>query len=179
MNMNKYLIAALLLGAAAYAAVWYNKLPSMPTGVALPAAPASALKKETTTPLKVDAVKVFRPEVKKKLGLSEAVQRDSELHVVSSVTTPSDDRRHGVTTLLDTRTGEFTTLDKPVPPPWFEVSTRRHFGAYIGAMNGEQALAVTARQEVMRVRGLKVEAIAIGAMSQEERFAFVGVGAGW
>lgn len=179
MNMNKYLVAALLLGAAAYAAVWYNKLPAMPTGVALPAAPASELKRETTTPLKVGAVKVFRPEVKKKLGLSEAVQKDSELHVVSSVTTPSDGRRHTVSTLLDTRTGEFTTLDKPVPPPWLEVSTRRHFGAYIGAMNGEQAVAVTARQEVLRIRGLNVEGIAIGMVSQEERFAFVGVGASW
>ena len=175
--MNKYVIAAVLLGAAAYATAWYNKLPEMPTGVALQAAPA--LKRETTTPLQVAEVKVFRPEVKKKLKLPEAVQKASELRVVASVTTPNDDRKHTVTSLLDVRTGEFTTYDRPEPPPWLAVSTRRHYGAYIGGMNGEQALALTARQEVLHVRGLKVEGIAIGAMSETERFAFVGVGAGW
>ena len=88
---------------------------------------------------------------------------------LTSTKTPNNERKHTVTTTIDTLTGEFTTYDRAEPLPWLAVSTRSHFGAYIGALNGEQALAVTARQEVIRIKGVKVEGIAIGAAGQADR----------
>jgi hypothetical protein len=170
-------VIILTLGVVTY----FNFKPApAPPGTHLPATPAPELKKETTVPVQVAGpVQVYKPAAKAKLKLSPEVQDDPNQHVVASTRTANDDRQHTVTTTLDTSTGRFTTVDRAEPPPWLAVSTRQHYGAYIGALNGEQAIAITARQEVLRVRGMKVEGIAIGAMSQDERFAFVGVGASW
>lgn len=180
--MNRYVVAALTLFAVIGAVALYARFKPapMPPGVHLPATPAPELKREQTIPVQVaEPIQVYKPAVKKKLKLPPAVQADPEQHVVASTKTANDERQHTVTTTLDTRTGEFTTYDRVEPLPWLAVSTRSHFGAYIGAMNGEQALAVTARQEVLRIKGLRVEGVAIGAVSQSERFTFVGVGASW
>ena len=179
--MSRYwphLLAAVL--GVVLAAVYITFKPEpMPPGIQLPATPAPELKREETVPVATDSVRVYKPAVKQKLHLPAHVQADTQQHVVASTRTPNDDRPHTVTTTLDTSTGEFTTYDRAEPLPWLAVSTRQHFGVYVGALNGEQALAVTARQEVLRVKGLKVEGIAIGALSQTERAAFVGVGASW
>lgn len=155
--------------------------PDAPSGTHMPATPAPEVKRETTVPVQVaEPVWVFKPEVKKKLKLAPKVQADPKQHVVASTRTANDERRHTVTTTLDTSTGKFTTVDRAEPHPWLEVSTKRHFGAYIGAINGsEQAIALTARQEVLRVRGVRVEGVALGVLGQEERIGFIGIGASW
>lgn len=172
---------AMYLAATGVVVLYFVFKPTpMPPGVHLPATQAPELKRETTVPLQVtEPVQVYKPAVKKKLELPAHVQADPVQHVVASTKTPNDERQHTITTTLDTRTGEFTTYDRVEPLPWVAVSTRSHFGAYIGAMNGEQALAVTARQEVLRIKGLKVEGVAIGVLSQSERVTFVGVGVSW
>lgn len=177
--MNRYLIAAVLIAVGVYVAMWISAKPVMPPGVHLPATPAKELRGVNTEPLIIDFVKVYPPKVKKQLKLPADVQADERKHVVASTKTTNDERQHTVTTLLDKTTGEFTTYDRVEPLPWVAVSTRRHYGAYIGAMNGEQALAVTARQEMLRVKALKVEAVAIGLLSQSEQVVFAGVGASW
>lgn len=171
-------VILLTLGTVIYS---YLKPAPAPPGIHLPATPAPELKRETTVTVPVAApVQVYRPEVKKKLKLAPEVQADPKQHVVASTRTPvGDERAHTVTTTLNTATGTFSTVDRAEPLPWLAVSTRSHFGAYIGALNGEQAIALTARQEVLRIRGLKVEGIAIGVLSQEEQVGFVGVGASW
>lgn len=172
-------VLAVVLGVAMAVLYVAFKPEPMPPGIQLPATPAPELKREETVPVATDSVRVYKPAVKAKLKLPAHVQADAQQHVVASTRTPNDDRPHTVTTTLNTATGEFTSYDRAEPLPWLTVSTRQHFGAYVGALNGEQAIAVTARQEVLRVKGLKVEGIAFGAMSQTERMAFVGVGASW
>lgn len=162
-----------------YGVVWYNRLPDVPPGVTVEAKPAPELKGLVAVPLAIDLVKVFPSEAKQKLKLPAHVQADATQHVVASIRTPADERPHTVTTTLDTSTGEFSSYDRAEPLPWLAISTRRHFGAYVGAMNGEQAIAITARQEALRIKGVSVEGVAFVGISQSERFSFVGVGASW
>lgn len=180
--MNRYwphLLAAALGIAFAAAYIAFKPVPA-PPGIHMPATPAPEVAKVELEPLIIDIpLKVYKPAAKKKLKLPDHIQADAKQHVVASTRTAPDERPHTVTTVLDSGTGEFHTYDRVDQLPWLEVSTRRHFGAYIGAMNGEQAIAVTARQEALRIKGMKVEAIAIGAMSQAERLGFVGVGVSW
>ena len=97
----------------------------------------------------------------------------------ASSKTANDGRQHTITTMGDDQTGQVTTYDRIEPLPWLAINTSRHYGAYIGALDGQQAIAVTARQEALRIKGVSVEAIAIAAMSQSERMGFVGVGVSW
>ncbi|MFZ2986476.1 hypothetical protein [Ideonella sp.] len=178
--LNRYLYIALALLGMAYAVLWYNRTQTAPVGIHLPATPAPEVAKVEFEPLIVDLpLQVYKPAAKQKLKLPAHVQADAKQHVVASTRTAPDERPHTVTTVLDSGTGEFTTYDRAEPLPWIEASTRRHFGAYIGAMNGEQAIAITARQEALRIKGVKVEAIAIGTASQSERVGFLGVGVSW
>jgi len=175
---------AFLLGAVAAVALvvafFYFKPDPAPPGIHMPATPAPELKREETIPVLVaEPIQVYKPAVKKKLKLPPAVQADAEQHVVASTRTANDERRHTVTTVLDTGTGKFSTYDRAEPLPWLEVSSRRRFGAYIGALNGEQAIAVTATQEALRIKGVRVEGVAIGVVSQSDQMGFVGVGLSW
>lgn len=176
----RMLIVLGVIIAIATGTYFYFKPEPAPTNVHLPAKPAPQVARETTVPVVIDKpVQVYRPDVKRKLKLPDAVQADPAQHVVASSRTVPDERPHTITTVLDTSTGEFTTLDRAEPLPWIEISARRHYGAYIGALNSEQAIAVTARHEALRIKGVKVEGIAIGAISETERFTFVGVGFSW
>lgn len=124
-------------------------------------------------------VYVYPQKTKSDLALPQDVVADQAKKAIATGKLDAEDRPYTLTAVLDTETGESSVYARPDPLPWVVVSTRRNFGAYIGALDGEQAIALTARQEALRIKGLKVEAIAIGAMSQSERFAFVGVGASW
>lgn len=170
-------VVLLTLGSVLYAK--FRPEPA-PPGIHLPATPAPEIKREETVPVQVAVpLQVYKPTGKKKLKLPQPVVDDPKQHVVASTRTANDERAHTVTTTLDTSTGKFSTVDRAEPPPWLAVSAKRHYGAYIGALNGEQALAITARQEVLRIRGMKVEGIAIGVLGQDEQVGFVGVGASW
>lgn len=156
---------------------FYFKPEPAPTNVHMPAKPAPQVSRETTVPIKVDKpVKVYRPEVKRKLKLPAAVQADPEQHVVASSRTVPDERPHTITTTLDTRTGEFTTLDRAEPLPWIAVSTKTEIGAFYGVKNGEPAFRVQAQQELLRVKALHVGAVASADVVRGDVETYVGVG---
>lgn len=156
---------------------FYFKPEPAPTGVHMPAKPAPQVAHETTVPVEVKVpVQTYKPEVKRKLKLPDAVQANPAQHVVASSRTAPDERPHTITTVLDTSTGEFTTLDRAEPLPWIAVSTKTEVGAFYGVKNGQPAFRVQAQQELLRVKALHLGAIASADMQAGEVDTFVGVG---
>lgn len=148
-----------------------------PTNVHVEAKDAPQVARETTVPIKVDKpIKVYRPEVKRKLKLPDAVQADPAQHVVASSRTVPDERPHTITTVLDTSTGEFTTLDRAEPLPWIGVSTKTEVGAFYGIKNGQPAFRVQAQQELLRVKALHLGAVASADMVGGDVDTYIGVG---
>ena len=177
MPTARMLIVLAVLIAVGTGLYFYFKPEPAPVGVHLPAKPAPQVARETTVPVVVDKpIQVYRPEVKQKLKLPDAVQANPAQHVVASSRTAPDERPHTITTVLDTSTGEFTTLDRAEPLPWIAVSTKTEIGAFYGVKNGAPAFRVLAQQELLRVKALHLGAVASADMVRGEVDTFVGVG---
>ena len=156
---------------------FYFKPQPAPVGMHLPAAPSPQVSSETTVPVVVTApIKVYRSEVKRKLKLPDPVQANPAQHVVASSRTVPDERPHTVTTVLDTSTGEFTTLVRAEPLPWIGVSTKTEIGAFYGVKNGQPAWRIQAQQELLRVKALHVGAVASADVVRGDVDTYVGVG---
>lgn len=170
----------ILIALAFVGAVWlyFAALPlPAPAGVHLPAAPAPELAGLAPQPLRIELVKVFAPEAKKKLKLPKAVQQDAGKHVVASTRTPADERSHTVTTVLDAATGEFASYDRAEALPWVAVATKSQVGAFYGFKNGEPTLRVQAQQELLQLKALRLGATASVDVNRDGVDSFVGVGA--
>lgn len=158
---------------------FYFKPEPAPVNVHLPANDAPQVSRETTVPVVVKVpVKVYRPEVKRKLKLPDAVQANPDQHVVASSRTAPDERPHTVTTILDTTTGEFTTLDRAEPLPWIAVSTKTRISAYYGLKNGQQAIRIQGQQDFLRVKAVRFSAIASADLVGGDTQTFIGIGMG-
>lgn len=148
-----------------------------PTNEHLIAKDAPQVSRETTVPVAVAApLKVYRPEVKRKLKLPDTVQANPQQHVLASSRTAADERPHTVTTVIDAATGEATTFDRAEPLPWLGVSTKTEIGAFYGVKNGVPAFRVQAQQELLRVKALHLGAVASADMQRGDVDTYVGVG---
>lgn len=177
MSTARMLIVLGVIIAIGTGVYFYFKPQPAPTNVHLPAKDAPQVARETTVPVAAKApLKVYRPEVKRKLKLPDPVQANPEQHVVASSRTAPDERPHTITTVLDTRTGEFTTLDRAEPLPWIAVSTKTEIGAFYGVRNGEPAWRLQAQQELLRVKALHLGAVASADFVRGDVDTYVGVG---
>lgn len=122
-------------------------------------------------------LRAYKPAAKKKLDLPATIQADQDKHVVSSVKTPNDERKHTITTIVDSQTGEFTTYDRVEPLPWIGVTTKSEVGAYLGLKNGQPAIRVEGRQEVLQIKSVRIGAIGSVDVTQSGVDKFVGIGA--
>lgn len=172
--LNRYLVAAVLLGLGIYAAAWYFKPAAIPPGVTLDAKAAPAVSREKTAPVAVGKVQAYAPAAKKKLKLPATVQLDSAKHVVASSLTVNDERRHTVTTVLDTGTGEFSSYDRAEPLPWVSVNTKSQVGVFYGIKGGAPVLRLQAQQEFLQIKAVRLGAV--GTLDGDAAY-FVGVGA--
>lgn len=179
--MNRWLFVALWIFASWTAVLLYFtfKPDPAPPGIHLPATPAPELKREETIPVLVaEPIQVYKPAVKAKLKLPPAVQADARQHVVASTRTPNDERRHTVTTVLDTGTGRFATYDRAEALPWLAVSTKTEVGLFYGLRGGDQIIRLQGQQELLQVKAVRVGAIAT-LDSDGETFVGVGAWARW
>ena len=150
-----------------------------PTGVHLPAKPAPQVAREIKTEIALKSpVKVYRPEVKRKLKLPDAIQQNADQHVIASSRTVADERPHTITTVIDASTGEATTFDRTEPLPWLGVSTKTEIGAFYGVKNGVPTWRVQAQQELLQVKAVRIGATAT-LDSDGETFVGVGAWARW
>lgn len=178
MGGNYFGILLLLVLVAIGAGLYFHfKREPAPTNVHLPAKDAPQVSRETRVEVAVAApLKVYRPEVKRKLKLPDAIQQNAAQHVIASSRTVGDERPHTITTVIDTTTGETTTLDRVEPLPWLAVSTKTEVGAFYGVKNGVPAFRVQAQQELLRVKALHLGAVASADVVRGDIDTYVGVG---
>lgn len=170
------LIAAAVIAVLAIAYFALRPTPA-PVGTHVEAAPAPAIARVKTEKVEVAApITVYKPEAKKKLNLPKPIQQDPGQQVVASTKVGGDDRPHTVTTLLDTRTGEFTTLDRADPLPWVSVKSRTELGAFYGIKDGRDTVRIQARHDFLQVKALNVSAQASADFAGGDVDSFVGVG---
>ncbi|MDT3707441.1 MAG: hypothetical protein ROZ09_11485 [Thiobacillus sp.] len=152
-----WLITAVALAVALLAALYVigSKTPPAAPGVhtlATPAAPVANVEKqlvECAAP-----VALYKPAAKKKLKLPAPIVAAPSQHVAAATTTPDDTRQHTITTILDTDTGAFTTLDRVEPLPWLAPGKRGAAGiAYGLGDDGPQAKAY-AYHDLLQIKAL-------------------------
>lgn len=177
-TLGSYLPWALLaVGAAVVWTFWPKPTPEVGKSVPLP--PAKEVKGVERIIERVEYIKVYPDAIKAKVKLPEPILKDSSVKLISTGKLDAEERPYTLSAVLNTGTGEAEVYARPDPLPWVSVSKKRHFSGYMGVMNGEQAVAITARQEVLRIKELKIEGVAIMAASNDDRYSFIGVGATW
>ena len=170
-------VVALVIAAASSGAWVYFKPQPMPPDVHVEAPPSKFVKGMDKQPVAVERIVVYKPEAKEKLKLPETIEADDAKHVVAAVTTPNDERQHTITTVVDSQTGEFTTYDRVEPLPWIGVTTKSEVGAYLGLKNGQPAVRVAGRQEVLQIKSVRIGAVGSVDITQSGVDSFVGIGA--
>jgi len=169
-----YVVFALVaFGVAAYLD---SKHQPMPAGVHVDATPAPEVGKVGKDRIDCVPVVVYKPAAKDTLKLPPSAS-EPEKRVVAATRTPADERPHTVTTLLDTSTGKFTSYDRAEPLPWLAPNTKTDVGAFFGYRNGEQAVRIEARQEVLQIKALHLGAVASADIGAGDTDTFVGIGA--
>jgi hypothetical protein len=186
-----YLIGGVVVVIAATAAIvslsWSLLKPvvSEPKpDVAVLATVAPQVHREIKEDVAVPAAKVraYRPAVKHKLKLPQAVQDDAAQSVVSASQVAADEHPQTVTAVLDTATGVTTQYVKEEPLPWVGVQQHSEAGMYAGVQNGQPAVKAYVRQELLQVKALHLGAIAEATQVQGrglDTFAGFGVWARW
>ena len=106
------------------------------------------------------AVQALPDSVKPKLNLPAAVAGNRKKRVIAASKIKASDRPHTVTTLIDTDTGKAETYVRTDPLPWVAFRSSGAAGVYYGMKNGEQAIRVQVRQDVIQVKAVHVGALA-------------------
>ena len=170
-------VVVLVLAAVSFGAWIYFKPAPMPVGVQVETAPSKFVKGVGKDQVASAPLAVYKPVAKEKLALPETVKADSNKHVAAATTTPNDERQHTITTIVDSQTGEFTTYDRVEPLPWIGVTTKSEVGAYLGLKNGQPAVRIAGRQEVLQIKSVRIGAVASVDITQSGVDSFVGIGA--
>lgn len=166
---------ALILGIAlAVVLLWPDDKPAVGVSAQLPPA------KEVRTVEKVvevpKLVYVYPPKAKAKLDLPAEVAKDPDKHVTATGKLDAEDRPYTLTSVLDVETGESAVYARPDPLPWLAPNTTSEVGVFAGYKDGEQAIRLEARQELLRVKALHVGAIGSADMTPGNIDGFIGVG---
>lgn len=124
-------------------------------------------------------VKTYKPAVKKKLALPDAVQADDRQHVLEAARVEASDAPTTVTAVIDEETGRTEIYVREEPLPWLDLTPRGEAGAFFGLKRGEPAVRVTARQQLLQVKMLRIGAIASvdAPLNGGALDTFIGVGA--
>jgi hypothetical protein len=152
--------------------------------VAVLAAVAPQVRRDVKEDVVVPAAKVraYRTAVKHKLKLPQAVQDDVAQSVVSVSQVAAGDHPQTVTAVLDTTTGVTTQYVKEEPLPWAGMQQHSEAGMYAGVQDGQPAVKVYVRQELLQVKALHLGAIAEATQVQGrglDTFAGFGIWARW
>lgn len=156
--------------------------PKAPVHLSVPAKAAPEVKKVATVekPIKAKTVKVYPAAVKNNLKLPELAQENPALDVIASHQVKADDHPQTITTLINTDTGESETYVKRDPLPWLAWEQRGEAGISLGLKNGEPAVRLEARQNMIQVKAVHFGAT--GSVDQKLNGAsdtdwYLGVGA--
>lgn len=136
---------------------------------------------EVSSPTFVDPVevvplaplKVYKPEAKQKTALGKGIKADPKKHLVGTTKAERDEKPVEVSTVLDERTGDFTTVVTQLPSPWLSAPQRTEVFAEYGIRSPDHKMI--ARLGVNH-QVFKVKDVALGVTAQvdSEKESFVG-----
>lgn len=180
------LVAAFLLLAGWLVWLWYGKPDALPTKSYQTAPPAPAVADVPKVPHAAPPVIQVIPKAvaSKKLDLPAEVASNDNKQVISTADiAPAPDGAVAVT-VMDTTTGESTTLVKANPKPLFAFLRTGAVGMRYGiASSGDQQAALFARQDVVRVANIHLsvtaEARTVPTKGSSEAFVAVEVSYRW
>lgn len=153
---QKILIGALLVLVLVLLADKLRPADDQKVGETVVARPAKVLDKVSTTDVQTAPLKVYKPEAKKKLRLSEETQRDTKQHVLGAVKVRPDYHPHTITPVVNEETGETVIYDTKEPLPWIAIDDHGEAGAIFGLKNGSPAIRVEAKQNLLAVKAAVV-----------------------
>jgi hypothetical protein len=163
---------------AAVLSVWlcHDRAP----GVALPGAPAPALRGEATVRHDCKPLVVYRDRVKRELGLPAEVEKDPARQVAAATVVPASDRPHTVSAVANLETGQVSMFVRPDPLPWLERRTVYELGLAYGFKDdaGEAVARASGRADLLQVKALRLGLIG-SVDSDGDWFGGVGVTARW
>ena len=150
---NTQAIVVLLLILAAGYVIWYFSTTVAPVGVHVPAkvAPQVAPLPKVSTPAP-KGVKTYVQAAKKAMKLPETVIADDDIHVIEATRVAADDHPHTITTLVNVKTGETTTLDRREPSPWLAFKKSGALGLSRDLLQNVNTLYV--RQDFVQMKSL-------------------------
>jgi len=120
------------------AALWYTALPDQPdSGQTTRPEIAEELHGADKTTITPPNVPVYRPPMKRELGLPSDIVADKNKHVAGAVKIPGDTHPHTVTAVIDAKTGNIEMFDRRDPLPGLAAEqtgyVRLSYGARTGA----------------------------------------------
>lgn len=144
---------------------------------AIPAPPVKDIPKVALKP-KSGSVRIYASRAKIKLDLPAEIAKDDNQQVIESTQVKADDHPQTVTTIINAETGETQTLVRRDPLPWLAWDYRGSIGAYAGIKNGEPAVRVEAKQNLIQLKAVHVGVVAsLDQRASGQQDYFVGVGA--
>lgn len=122
-------------------------------------------------------VKVYPDKVKKKLGLPQAINDDSNKAVITATDLPKSKHERTVTTVIDETTGEATNYVQEKPLPLFAKESSGSAGLYLGFKNLEPAARVQIQQDLFAIKALTLGVTASADVTQSGNTdTFIGIG---
>ena len=152
--MNRPLILAAALFAAAIVMWSLWPRPSPPVGESAPLPPAKEVVKVERVRTEVKVVYVYPPTVKAKLDLPAAIQQDAAKQVTATGKLQAQERPYTLTSVLDTNTGISEVYARPDPLPWIGPGKRGEVGLAYGIKDGEPTARLYASRDLIRVKAL-------------------------
>lgn len=168
----------LLAGLIALWLLWTAMTPSRPPAGqwvdARPSQVLAAVPKETIQP---KALKVYTKPAKAKLKLPDPIQQDDNQYVLASSTLKHDYHPQTATTVINSETGEVTTITRREVYPWFALQQTGEIRLDYGIKNGlEKVGRLTLREDLLQIKGINLGAT---ATVDTDGAAFVGAGVGF
>lgn len=118
-------------------------------------------------------LKVYKPEVKRKTALGKGLKVDEKKHLVATTKVESEEKPVEVSTVLDERTGDFTTVVTELPTPLVSIQPKTEIFAEHGirASDHKQISRLGVNHQLFKVKGV---AFGVTAQVDSEQETFVG-----
>lgn len=166
------LIAAVCL--LAVYILWPREPVKVGQAQALP--PAKEVRTVEKVIIKPEIIYVYPPKVKDGLDLPPDVKKDDAKKVTATAKLDAEERPYTLVGVLDTQTGHSEIYARPDPLPLVGTKRTRELGAYYGLADGETAIRIEARQDLLQLKALHVGAIGNVDVKPSGLDTFVGVG---
>lgn len=142
----------LLLGAILAWSFWPR--PDLEVGKSVQLPPAKEVRTVEKIIERVEYVKVYPSETKKKLKLPEAVVQNQAQKVIATGKLEAQERPYTLSAVLDTATGEAEVYARPDPLPWIAPGKRTVIGIAYGIGQDGQTGKFYGQRDLLQIKAL-------------------------